>query len=218
MHRSGTSCVTGLLKEAGVFLGDVAEKSPWNLKGNQENSRIMAMHTELLRLNGGSWDAPPATVLWPEESQHIRDAIIESYHHAPLWGFKDPRTLLVLDGWLKALPNLQLVGVFRHPVLVAESLQRRNHFPFEKSLTLWLIYNRTLLAYHDRYKFPILSFDRDPFTDRFALLTRMLGLPSSRAGEWDFFDAALRHATPNADVSLPNEVRGVYLALKKIAL
>jgi hypothetical protein len=178
----------------------------------------MAMHTDLLRANGGSWDAPPATVVWPEESRNVRDAIIKTYQHAPLWGFKDPRTLLVLDGWLEALPSLQLVGVFRHPVLVAESLQRRNHFSLEKGLTLWSTYNRTLLAYHDRYKFPVLAFDGDPFTDRFALVTRLLGLPSSAAGEWDFFDPALRHVTPNANPSLPDDVRGLYLALQKIAL
>jgi len=218
MHRSGTSCVTGLLEQAGVFLGEVAKKNPWNLKGNQENSRIMAMHTELLRLNGGSWDAPPATVVWPEESQHVRDAIIATYQHSPLWGFKDPRTLLVLDGWLEVLPRVQLVGIFRHPVLVAESLQRRNHFPLEKGFELWSTYNRTLLAYHERYKFPVLSFDSDPFTHRFALLARLLDLPSSVAAEWDFFDPALRHVTPTADPSMPDDVLRLYLALQKIAL
>jgi hypothetical protein len=220
MHRSGTSCVTGLLEQAGVFLGDVATKSPWNLKGNRESSAIMAMHNELLRVNGGSWDTPPATVTWPEESRNARDAIISSYQHVPLWGFKDPRTLLVLDGWLEALPGLQLVGVFRHPVLVAESLQRRNHFPLEQGLQLWSIYNRALLAYHDRYKFPVLSFDSapEPFTHSVALLTRVMGLPSSAAGKLDFFDPALRHVTPSGDALLPGDVRGLYLALQRIAL
>ena len=93
MHRSGTSCLTGLLQEVGVFLGTVATKSDWNLKGNRENPGIMALHEELLGLNGGSWDAPPISVTWPHRSRLARDAIIQSYENVPLWGFK---TLLAL--------------------------------------------------------------------------------------------------------------------------
>src|SRR6266446_4453200 len=141
MHRSGTSCLVGLLEQAGVFLGEVSRKNPSNLKGNGENPRIMALHEELLRINGGSWDAPPETVVWPRELKTRRDGIIGDYRGAPLWGFKDPRTLLALDGWLEALPGLQFVGIFRHPLSVAESLERRNGFSLEKGLRLWSAYN-----------------------------------------------------------------------------
>jgi hypothetical protein len=46
----------------------------------------------------------------------------------------------------------------------------------------------------------------------------VMGLPSSAAGEWDFFDPALRHVTPTGDSSLPDDVRGLYLELQRIAL
>jgi len=48
-----------------------------------------------------------------------------NFHSSRLWGFKDPRTLLTLDGWLEALPEVSLAATFRHPLSVAGSLQER---------------------------------------------------------------------------------------------
>src|SRR5262245_58332517 len=149
MHRSGTSCLVGLLEQAGVFLGDVSRKNRWNVKGNGENYRIMALHDELLKVNGGTWDSPPAAVVWPDDLKLQRDEIIASYATSPLWGFKDPLTLLTLDSWIEALPGLELVGIFRHPVAVAESLRRRNAFSIERGLDLWTTYNDRLLGYRE---------------------------------------------------------------------
>lgn len=35
MHRSGTSCLTGLLQQAGVALGNVVKEAAHNKKGNR---------------------------------------------------------------------------------------------------------------------------------------------------------------------------------------
>jgi len=218
MHRSGTSCLTGLLEQAGVFLGPVITKSPWNPRGNRENPRIMALHEELLACNGGGWDAPPTSVTWPTESRRARDAIIESYAHMPIWAFKDPRTLLVLDGWLEALPNLRLVGIFRHPLLVAESLQRRNGFSLTKGVHLWCTYNEILLAYHRRYWFPILSFDSEAFLDDFVRLTGQLRLPAPGDGAGTFFEPELTHRTPAVAFPLDHESARLYRVLQCIAI
>ncbi len=217
MHRSGTSSLTGLLEQAGVCLGTVATKSTWNAKGNRENRKIMDLHEELLRANGGGWDAPPPTVSWPARARAARDAIIRDYQGVPLWGFKDPRTVLVLEGWLEALPRLRLVGVFRHPLLVAESLQRRDGFSIEKGVRLWHVYNEALLAHHRRRAFPILSFDVDAFTESFKRLTRLLRLPERSEGGWDFFDPGLRHQAPGIEMPLGDDTRRLYAALNELA-
>jgi hypothetical protein len=212
MHRSGTSCLTGLLEQAGVYLGPVSRANPSNLKGNHENPAIMNLHEEVLRVNGGRWDAPPAAVVWPESLKTVRDEIVRGYRGAPLWGFKDPRTLLVLEGWLEALPDLRFVGIVRHPALVAESLSRRNWFTREQGLGLWLSYNRRLLSIHRTREFPMVSFDAERFPDAFVRAARALQLPALSA-ELDFFDPELRHAMPDRPVPLPEEVERLYRAL-----
>ena len=58
MHRSGTSCLTGLLEDAGVCLGNVSKQNPYNRKGNQENLQIMYLHDAVLDDNRGSWNNP----------------------------------------------------------------------------------------------------------------------------------------------------------------
>ena len=161
MHRSGTSCLTGALEEAGLFLGDVSRVNPHNLKGNMENPRIVALHDDLLKENGGSWDNPPDTVIWGANHRLLRDSIISGYGGSGYWGFKDPRTLFTLDGWLEAVPRMRLAGVFRHPVPVAQSLKGRNGFSPERSFAIWTRYNERLLQCHERASFPIISFDAD---------------------------------------------------------
>ena len=58
MHRSGTSCLTGSLEAAGLYLGNIQTWNPFNLKGNRENQEIVDLHDLILADNGGSWDSP----------------------------------------------------------------------------------------------------------------------------------------------------------------
>src|SRR5690348_16827069 len=108
MHRSGTSCVTGLLEEAGVFLGEVSKQNPHNRKGNQENRAIMQLHDAVLAANGGAWDDPPEdAVSWSAEQRLTLAAIIDRYRGHDPWAFKDPRSLFTLSAWQDALPGLR---------------------------------------------------------------------------------------------------------------
>lgn len=195
MHRSGTSCLAGTLEEAGVFLGDVDRHGRHNARGNRENRRIMALHDELLAANGGSWDDPPEQVRWAPEHKDRQRKIICSYAGRPVWGFKDPRTLFTLEGWLEEIPQLTLLGIFRHPLAVAVSLRRRDRFPLERGVRLWEVYNRRLLACHARHRFPLLRFDagESELPRQLADVLGRLGLPVA-ADRLKFFDPGLRHA------------------------
>jgi hypothetical protein len=219
MHRSGTSCLAGTLEEVGVFFGRVNRHSPDNTKGNREHPRIMALHTDLLLANWGKWHKPPEQVRWTEAHEGIRDQIIREFEGKSPWGFKDPRTLLTLDGWLDALPRLTLVGIFRHPLAVAHSLQHRNQFPLDKGLHLWTLYNQKLMDYFTRFQFPILSFDGPAETLRRRLsdLTEALSLPRP-ADAPTFFDPDLRHAEVEEDTPLAPPVRSLYEQLNRVAL
>lgn len=176
MHRSGTSCVTGTLEEAGVFLGAVSRKSVQNLKGNRERPTLTNLHDAVLAANSGAWDDPPATARWSVVQREQLRQFIAEYSDRPLWGFKDPRTLLLLDGWIALLPRLEFAGVFRHPLLVAQSLNRRNGVPMDHGLLLWRRYNEILLRAHRERSFPLVEFVSDPGVMRASLSRQLVAL------------------------------------------
>lgn len=216
MHRSGTSCLAGSLEAAGVFFGDVQRKNPFNLKGNRENLRIMELHDDLFAAHGGSWDAPPERVEWDDRHRRLRDQIIAGYAGSPLWGFKDPRALFVLEGWLEVLPTMEFVGTVRHPLAVARSLQHRNGFPLERGVEIWIRYNRRLLQYHERIGFPVVSFDLDeePYRQTLVRVFEGLGLPTPGNATL-FFEPELR-TRAHTSMELSPEARDLYERLQQI--
>ncbi|MFA5940169.1 MAG: hypothetical protein WC809_12500 [Sinimarinibacterium sp.] len=219
MHRSGTSCLAGSLEEAGLFLGDVNTQAPFNKRGNRENRAIMDLHDDVLGANGGSWDrAPEGPVVWSDAQKARLDALIAGFPRDRVWGFKEPRSLLVLDHWIEVLPRLRFVGTFRHPAAVAASLAHRNQFEPARSYALWLAYNRRLIAYQRRSGFPLISFDwpHERYLGALQSLARSLGL-TPPSGGFRFFTTELRSNSAPVDAALPDEVREVYETLLDIA-
>lgn len=220
MHRSGTSCLAGTLEEAGVYLGPVSRQNPHNRKGNHERGDIMALHEAVLAANSAAWHDPPDAVQWSPDQQEERDGIIASFDDAPIWGFKDPRTLLLLDGWRRAVPELEFAGIFRHPLLVAQSLQRRGGTPIADGVALWQAYNDRLLALHREQPFPLIEFTADPAALR-ASLTRLLdtlGLPLAPE-RLAFYAPELQHQRePVVDEPLSAAAAATYSYLRERAL
>jgi hypothetical protein len=195
MHRSGTSALAGSLEEAGVYLGDVVQYNPYNVKGTKENSRIMELHDDLLAANGGSWFSPPENVRWSRSHKKKAKAIIYEYQNQILWGFKDPRTIFAVEGWLKLIPDIHWVGIYRNPLSVAESLKNRDNLPFDQGVALWIRYNERLLKHHDTLKFPIVSFDLSEEMFRIKLIEvyKRLGV-NQVPSDITFFEPQLRHS------------------------
>lgn len=211
----------GCLEQAGVFLGEVSRRNPFNVKGNQESGRVVALHDRVLKANGGSWDRPPGEVKWTDEFRAERDRIIADYAgQAECWGFKDPRALLVIDGWLEVLPASSFVGTFRHPVAVAQSLYGRGQWPLERAVELWLQYNRILRRLVEAHGVPLVSFDLPPkqYQAKVDELSRRLKLPTLR-GPVDFFEDGLRKKLELPEGhGLPAEVEELYEWLNGAAL
>jgi len=220
MHRSGTSCLAGILGQAGLYLGNVSAKNPHNLKGNRENPGIMKLHNDLLEYNNGGWDNPPDSVSWPEHLKKERDRIISEYKNAPIWGFKDPRTLLTLSGWLEVLPDVFLIATFRHPMAVVKSLRKRNRkLSVEKCLSLYEIYNEKLLHYYKEYHFPVISFDlsESEYKARIVNLLKTLDIDLNLEG-FEFYDESLRHYNDSADLYIQRDIMCLYEQLQELAL
>lgn len=220
MHRSGTSCLTGLLEDVGVFLGNVSKKNPYNLKGNQENLRIMELNDAVLNDNGATWDNPPiSTAVWsPQRKKELKD-ILKEYDEQDIWAFKDPRVLFTLEGWMQRIPNLQFIGTFRHPEAVAQSLYNRGKMPRDEAYSLWRKYNEKLLWYHEKYNFDVVNFnlESEAYLDTVLNVFKKLGLVESTS-TMDFFDSTLRHAKIDEQVEMPAGVQETYDRLLSISI
>ncbi len=227
MHRSGTSCLAGTLEQAGVFLGEVATYSKFNLKGNRESDVFRGLNGRVLADNGAEWNRPPAQPpVWSDQRRVELDGIIQGYAGRAVWGFKDPRTTLTLEGWLDALPRLECVGTVRHPLAVARSLKARPRGPeLAEGVRLWTAYNARLWKWYCRIGFPIVSFDADAERLGATLreVTRRLDLPGESPDAAPFFDPELRHQAESADDNgdaalLTDEVRRLYERLTAAAI
>jgi len=218
MHRSGTSYLTGSLQKAGIELGKHHTWNRHNQKGNRENQDIVDLHEQILAGNNGSWDNPPKKVRWSSEQVSIATQILEDNADAPKWGFKDPRALICLDQWKAMIDNLQFIGIFRHPMAVASSLNKRGKIPLEDGVQLWYDYNKRLLKEYKKKPFPLLCFDWDERTLQKKLnqAASDLDLGNIPKGE-EFFSAKLRHHDFSNTNDLPWKVRRLYQKLQKLA-
>ncbi|AQA19985.1 hypothetical protein BST95_18760 [Halioglobus japonicus] len=216
MHRSGTSCLTGSMQEAGLELGDHSTWNPHNLKGNRENQHIVDINDAVLMANGGGWDQPVDVIQWPQDQLNAARGLFQEYARFNYFGFKDPRTLLTLEGWQSLFPHMQYIGIFRHPMVVAQSLHNRSELPMATGLELWLQYNRRLLRAYRKQPFPILCFDeaQDIFQEKLRNVLCDLGLD---AGEGAFYEQQLKSAQGGEGTPLPWNIRRLYRKLQRLA-
>jgi hypothetical protein len=218
MHRSGTSALTGTLKEAGVYLGSVKDAGfALNPKGLQEPPAVLFMQENLLVANDGSWHEPPATIAWQPLHRAVRDLFIESRTGIPVWGFKDPRTLLTLDAWLDVLPDLECAGIFRHPAEVAASIHQRNGFPLDKCFGLWEIYNRKLLTWQEQLQFPVIEFVADTARMKQSLRAVVTRLRLDESAMLAFFESRHRHFE-QPEIEVPASAQRLLADLRERAL
>ncbi|MDP7154015.1 MAG: sulfotransferase family protein [Gammaproteobacteria bacterium] len=217
MHRSGTSCLTGIMQGLGVELGEVFTENLYNKRGNRENSRIVNLNDAVLNTNKSAWNRPVVVSKWTPEQAHERDSIIQELQGriAAHWGFKDTRVLFTLPFWLEAIESPLFIGTFRHPHRVALSLRNRDQSPPEDGWELWRIYNERLLELVEQYGIALTDFDQPDELYLSDVLDKLIALgldPALAARGGEFFDPDLRNqASSSVDgVSLPADVLSVY--------
>ena len=225
MHRSGTSCLTGVLQRAGLYLGEVHTQNPFNAKGNREHPDAMRLNEALLQAQSGSWDQPCLANLPGPELQasmsHFLKTLAAGAQAQP-FGFKDPRLVFTLPAWQPLLRSQHTVYLasFRHPLAVALSLQARNNFDLDRGLALWESYNRQLLQWADRLPVHFVDFDQpsNAYQQRIAQLLPHLGLSSSAASQGlEFYTESLRHQRVPPEAKLPQSAASLYAQLRQRA-
>jgi exonuclease VII small subunit len=223
MHRSGTSMITRMLNLAGVYLGPEEDLLPPvtndNDKGFWENFDIAIKVNEgILNYLGGSWKQPPIFYKdWqkqPELAPFREEAtkVIDMLREKPLWGWKDPRTSLMLSFWRDMVgdTDLKLVVCLRSPVAVAKSLTSRGD-TVEQVYSLWSIYNRQMMDDLAGLPYIITHYDsyfQDARTE-FQRLTDFLGLEVSEEivqQACDWIEGNLRRQMPGLEELAENDV------------
>ena len=167
MHRSGTSLVANFLSSLGVHMGDrLLPADARNPHGYFEDADFVALHGRIL--SAATVDEPGHRDWGWTESERLDRGRLPGFldearalaagraGRSGIWGWKDPRTTVLLDFWDEILGGEALyVLVYRFPWEVADSMQRLGADVFlrhpEWAYPIWTFYNRQLLDFHRRH-------------------------------------------------------------------
>ena len=155
MHRSGTSAMAGVLGLCGAWVGEETELTGKNVEnplGFWERRDMRELCDGILHSASADWwriagfdpDAIPQEIL----AGHRRkfEEIVTALDEHGTWVVKEPRLCLVLPVLRDYIKNPVCIHIFRNPLEVAYSLQRRNGFSIAAGLALWETYNLRALS------------------------------------------------------------------------
>lgn len=166
LHRSGTSLLARTLMGLGLDLGagfPAADSD--NPEGYQEDGVLQALQRHWFQRDcaphPGGWPdwgwTPDRSVSclgragWRAEA---RLALAQRSQSRP-WGWKDPRTTLLLPFWLHLLGSIKVIGIVRPPWDISDAFCRLRADAFRCNpamiLPLWRIYNQRLLDFAEAY-------------------------------------------------------------------
>jgi hypothetical protein len=160
MHRSGTSMMAGLLHQCGLYLGpenQLLGANSGNPEGHFEHKGFFRINEALLEHIGGSWDFPPTLKPGWEHDDSLEGlrndakALVNTFYGKLPWGWKEPRTTILLPFWRSIVPQLRFVICVRSPLEVAKSLAKRNKIPIEQGVVLWHRYMRAAIQDTESY-------------------------------------------------------------------
>jgi hypothetical protein len=234
MHRSGTSLTAGWLETCGLFLGStLIPPDPTNPRGHFEDRTISTFQREILAENGlhHYLVLPGETIqIAPRFYEQARTLIAEQHgtETHTQWGWKDPRTTLLLDFWKEILPDAKVLIVYRSYTQVVDSLTRREERKTKgklkklrlksqqpirdyRFLQVWQRYNQDAIAFAQRHPQDTLLLSTE------TLLEQSLSVLSYLNETWGF-DLASIDIRETYDESLfqqkPMQLRQLYHRLR----
>jgi len=192
MHRSGTSLVASWLAAAGVDLGErLLAPDAGNPTGYFEDLSFLDLDRRMLREAVPEGEPGHPDWGWTENERLDRShfatheeaaraliAAQDGRDRCGLWGWKDPRTTLLLDFWDGLLPGARYLLLYRFPWEVADSMQRLGADVFldhpEYAYRIWAFYNRHLLDFWERHRERCLLLSADALLARPERLGELL--------------------------------------------
>lgn len=158
MHRSGTSLVSGLLCKMSINMGPHFKSGIENLKGYFEDRDFVKLNSTILKQAGGSWRYPPKQkdLMQIIHQNKTKFSNIIKNKNNNKWGWKDPRTILTIDGYMNFLPknDTKFIIVYRNPLTVAHSLskKKKHSVDIRNGLNLTSYYNRKIDDFISSYE------------------------------------------------------------------
>ncbi|MEM9022457.1 MAG: glycosyltransferase [Bacteroidota bacterium] len=212
MHRSGTSMITSFLASNGLAPGEeLVPEDAQNPRGYFEDVAFVELQRKMLieGTEGGlegwpDWgyreDEKLSTAHWPQHRE-AAIALLAEKAHAGLWGWKDPRSTLLLDFWRDLEPNARFLLIYRNPWEVKRSIQKLNAPVFNEhpdyAFRIWNFYNQHMLRFYASHPDQCAlvcanAFLHDP-ARLIALLTARFGygFDSERAADTSFYTSEL---------------------------
>ena len=160
MHRSGTSCLAGMLAAGGLASAGDAVRNWDNARGHHEMLDVVRLDEAVLAHSGGHWLAPPAEVRWTDAQAAARDRLLRARIDGRPALLKDPRTLLALPFWRASRVPYHVIGIVRHPLAVARSLESWRGMPLAEGVALWSAHNRALAEDRARHGYALVDFEQ----------------------------------------------------------
>ena len=215
MHRSGTSAIARGLKALHVDLGNnlMPGIAGENEKGFFEDLDIQKFNERLLAKSGNAWHSLSQVPtdqfekhVYAAERIEAADLIERKLAQSQTFGFKDPRTALLLPFWQCLFRDLGISDsyliVVRNPLEVAESLRKRGQTDPAHSAILWLKHNWAAIQHSTDRPRVCVSYARF-LDDSFGQLVRIataldLRMPAPSDPEFsefasEFLETSLRH-------------------------
>ncbi len=129
MHRSGTSLIAGWMQSSGIFFGfSLLEAASSNPKGHFEDEEFLEFHSKILEREGfhrSGLIIDRNDFEFNSQEIETAKAIINERMKMKIWSWKEPRTSLFLDSYQMLIPDLKIIGIYRKPEMVIESLYKR---------------------------------------------------------------------------------------------
>ena len=170
MHRSGTSVIARYLSALGIQFGrELLKADIDNPFGYYEDIEILKIQREWFNntLNHsifGGWSdwgwtnsdsvSSIGKKSWESIARHYlskRESNAKDGH----WGWKEPRSTLILPFWKNIESSIFVIGCYRSPWDISDALNRIENSLFRENpefiLNLWLLYNQRLVEFEDRY-------------------------------------------------------------------
>lgn len=170
MHRSGTSAMSAVLKDIGLFNNGILCESPDNPKGFFEWQKGVSINEQILKAVKSSWD--DENPLAPDTfnrnrikkyKNKISRAIREDFPDQNYFVIKDPRISLLIPLYTESLTELGIEPLFiimeRNEEEIYLSLHKRNKFSRQKSQALCKKYKNSIRQYVSYYQNATIQFN-----------------------------------------------------------